>query len=158
VIVFDLVCGGIGHVFEAWFGSTEDYESQHARGLVSCPLCGNGDVRKAPMSPRVGAKGNSAGDPVPAAPPAGAPLLANHAPAEIKALLRALSDHQARMLDKSDYVGARFADEARAIHLGDEPVRPIHGQATSEEAQALRDEGIAVAALPFPVRPPGIDN
>jgi hypothetical protein len=146
-------------VFEAWFGSSDDYESQRARGLVSCPLCGNAEVRKAPMSPRVGAKGNSAADTAPAAAPAAAaPVLANQAPAEIKALLRTLADHQARLLEKSDYVGTRFADEARAIHLGDEPARPIHGQASIEEAQALRDEGIEVAPLPFPVRPPGIDN
>lgn len=62
------------------------------------------------------------------------------------------------MLEKSDYVGPRFADKARAIHLGDEPARPIHGQASIEEAKALRDEGIEVAPLPFPVRPPGADN
>ena len=147
----------MGHVFEAWFGSTGDYESQQARGLVTCPLCGAADVRKAPMSPRVGAKGNSAVEPA-SAPAPSAPALASRAPAEIKALLRAMSDHQAKMLEKSDYVGARFADEARAIHLGDEPERPIHGQATPEEAKALRDEGIAVAPLPFPVRPPGTEN
>jgi hypothetical protein len=152
------VCGGIGHVFEAWFGSSDDYEAQRSRGLVSCPICGDGDIRKAPMSPRVGAKGNSIADPTPAAMPARPTPLANHAPAEIKALLRAMADHQAKILEKSDYVGPRFADEARAIHLGDEPERPIHGQATIEEAEALRDEGIAVAPLPFPVVPPGSRN
>jgi hypothetical protein len=157
--VFDLVCGGIGHVFEAWFGSSDDYESQRARGLVACPVCGDGDIEKAPMSPRVGPKGNSITETLPAPSAVRPPTaLAQQAPAEIKAMLRALADHQARILEKSDYVGPRFADEARAIHLGDEPERPIHGQATIEEAEALRDEGIAVSSLPFPVLPPGTRN
>ena len=58
MIIFDLKCAPQGHVFEAWFGSTDDYEAQRARGLVSCPLCGSAEVDKAPMAPRVGAKGN----------------------------------------------------------------------------------------------------
>jgi hypothetical protein len=121
-------------------------------------VCGDANVQKAPMSPRVGAKGNSSVDVTPPGAAARPTPLANHAPADMKALLRALADHQAKMLENSDYVGARFADEARAIHLGDEPKRPIHGQATIEEAEALRDEGIAVAPLPFPVIPPGTRN
>jgi hypothetical protein len=126
--------------------------------LVSCPICGDADVRKAPMSPRLGARSNTAPDAAsaPAAVKTDAP--GGPAPAGIKAMLRALADHQAQMLEKSDYVGPRFADEARAIHLGEEPARSIHGQATREEAQALRDEGIAVAPLPFPVLPPTTKN
>ena len=51
MIIFDLQCAPAGHVFEAWFGSTDDYEEQQARGLVSCPICGDGEVDKAPMAP-----------------------------------------------------------------------------------------------------------
>ena len=61
VIIFDLKCAPQGHVFEAWFGSGEDYEAQKARGLVSCPLCGSGEVDKAPMAPSVGREGQSGG-------------------------------------------------------------------------------------------------
>ncbi len=60
MIVFDLRCSPNGHVFEAWFGSSDDYESQRSRGLVQCPLCGAEAVEKAVMAPRVGAKGNQA--------------------------------------------------------------------------------------------------
>ncbi len=68
MIVFDLRCQH-GHVFEAWFGSTDDFESQQKRGLVSCPICGDAGVEKALMAPRIGAKGNQApagSDPGPA--------------------------------------------------------------------------------------------
>jgi len=72
--------------------------------------------------------------------------------------VQALAEVQAKMLKGSDYVGRRFADEARSMHLGETDSRPIHGQATIEEAKALVEEGIPVAALPLPVRPPNQDN
>lgn len=139
MIIFDLKCAPQGHVFEAWFGSSEDYEGQRARGLVSCPLCGSAEIGKAPMAPAVGAKGNQA-DGLP--------------PSEMKKLLGAMADAQKKVLENSEHVGPRFADEARAIHLGEAEARAIHGQATSEQADELRDEGIPVETLPFPVIDP----
>jgi hypothetical protein len=154
VIVFDLSCTG-GHVFEAWFGSTADYEGQRARGLVSCPICGASDVGKAVMAPNVAPKGNtrtSRNAPVPMQ--AGTPP----APAEMKAMLEALARAQAKVLEGSEHVGSRFAEEARAMHDGDATQRPIHGQATREEAKALIEEGIQVAPLPLPIVPPEVTH
>lgn len=163
MIVFDLVCGDAGHVFEAWFGSSDDYESQRARGLLSCPLCGSAAVDKAVMAPRVAAKGNQRQEiRVPAAPAtagASVPMATGEvSAAAMKAMLHALAEAQTKALKGSDYVGARFAEEARAIHEGESEDRPIHGQATLEEAKALIDEGIPVAPLPLPIRAPGTDN
>lgn len=140
MIIFDLKCAPQGHVFEAWFGSTEDYEAQRARGLVACPICGAAAVDKAPMAPNIPAKG--------AAP----------APEAVKAALADMAAAQKKMLAGSDFVGDKFADEARAIHLGESEARAIHGQATPQEAEDLRDEGIPVAPLPFPVPPPETEN
>ena len=61
MIIFDLKCAPQGHVFEAWFGSSADYQDQLARGLIGCPVCGTDAVAKAPMAPSVGAKGNQTG-------------------------------------------------------------------------------------------------
>jgi hypothetical protein len=146
MIIFDLKCGSQGHVFEAWFGSSGDYESQRERGLVSCPLCGSADVAKAPMAPAVPAKGNTRSAAL--SPPSDT---FTAAPAEVKAMLAAAAAVQKKLLEGSEAVGARFADEARAIHLGEAPQRPIHGRASPEQAEALADEGIAIAPLPFPV-------
>lgn len=146
MIVFDLACPD-GHVFEAWFGSSSDYDDQRARGLVACPMCGVREVDKAVMAPAVGAKGNQASPPL--SVQGGAP-----GPAEIKAALQALARAQAKVLEGSEHVGNRFAAEARAIHDGAAPERPIHGQATREEARGLIEEGISVAPLPLPVVPP----
>ena len=143
MIIFDLRCGAQGHVFEAWFGSNEDYEAQSARGLVCCPICGVADVDKAPMAPRVGAKGNQEE----AAPPAA-----------VKAALAGMAEAQKKMLEQSEHVGDRFPDEARAIHLGESEARAIHGRASPADAASLREEGIPIAPLPFPVPDPGTEN
>jgi hypothetical protein len=145
VIVFDLKCLDQGHVFEAWFGSTQDYESQRGRGLVQCPLCGSERIEKAVMAPRVGAKGNQA-----VALHSDAALSVSSDP-EVKAMLAAVAQMQKKLLENSSFVGDRFADEARAIHLGEADGRPIHGRATRREAESLLEEGIAVAPLPFPI-------
>jgi hypothetical protein len=148
VIVFDLKCGG-GHVFEAWFGSSAAWEAQRASGLVACPMCGSGDVAKAVMAPNIGAKGNrhNAGTMPP--PSAGAPP-----PEVVKAAMEMIASAQAKMLEKSQWVGTAFVDKARAMHLGEEPSAQIHGQATPEQAQELAEEGVPVAPLLVPVVPP----
>jgi hypothetical protein len=143
MIIFDLKCGSHGHVFEAWFGSSDDYEAQVAGGLVSCPICGASDIDKAPMAPSVGAKANQVGD-IP--------------PAAVKAALAGMAEAQKEMLATSEHVGDRFPDEARAIHLGDAEARSIHGRASPADVAILRDEGIPIAPLPFPVPDPGTEN
>jgi hypothetical protein len=154
MIVFDLACSPAGHVFEAWFGSTDDYESQRARGLVACPLCGSTAVEKSVMAPRVSPKANrGAPASLAAAPAAGMSSLET-----MKALLSTVAEAQRRILADSDYVGDRFAAEARAIHLGEIAERSIHGVATAAEARGLIEDGIPVAPLPLPVRPPRTDH
>jgi hypothetical protein len=138
MIVFDLACVA-GHVFEAWFGSQADYDDQRGRGLVSCPICGDGAVDKAPMAPRIaGGRSNEAPDP--------------------RQVMQAMMMAQRKMLANSEDVGSRFAEEARAIHAGDAEERQIHGRTTPVEARKLIEEGVPVAPLPFPVRDPARDN
>jgi hypothetical protein len=153
MIVFDLICRPEGHVFEAWFGSSGDYEEQKGRGLVSCPLCGSGDVEKAVMAPAVGPKGNQR---LPGA--RATSEMVSSDPQGVKRMLAAMAAAQKRILEESDYVGERFADEARAIHVGEADNRPIHGRATPAQTESLIEEGIAVAPLPFPVVEPGEEN
>ncbi len=149
MIVFDLKCAPAAHVFEAWFGSSEDYEQQKRRALVECPLCGSKEVDKAVMAPRVSAKGNRAAAPV--------ETMSND-PNAIKTMLAAMAAAQKKVLEQSDYVGERFADEARAIHLGESEARSIYGKATLAQTESLIEEGIKVAPLPFPVVEPGREN
>jgi hypothetical protein len=131
MIVFDLRCADSGTVFEGWFKSSADFDDQLERSLVQCPFCGSSRVAKAPMAPKIPAK-------------SGGP----------ERVLAALAAAQADIIKDSEWVGERFAEEARAIHAGESRGRAIHGNASAAEAQALVDEGIPVARLPLPVVPP----
>jgi len=151
MIVFDLSCDS-GHRFEGWFGSSEDYTGQRARGLVSCPQCGSAAVEKAPMAPAVPRKGNRQQAPVPM--PAKQPMARGPMPPEVAEALGKLAEAQTNALRDSKWVGDSFAEQTRAMHYGERDSETIHGQASFEEAKALFEEGIPVAPLPFPVAPP----
>ncbi|MGF7147744.1 hypothetical protein FHS96_001353 [Sphingomonas zeicaulis] len=153
MIVFDLRCDG-GHVFEAWFGSSGDYEDQKARKLLNCPICGDAAIEKAVMAPNVGAKGNQAVVVRPQAIEAALPAApAGPDAARVKRALAELAKAQERVLADSEWVGRGFAREARAIHDGDSDRRSIHGEASLAEVKSLLDDGIGVAPLPLPLVP-----
>jgi hypothetical protein len=150
MIVFDLECQTLGHRFEGWFASSDDYAVQQDRGLVTCPHCGSSDVGKAVMAPNVGRKGNQTA----VAPTAAVPMVGGDMPAQAQELIAKLAQLQAEALKQSRWVGKGFADESRKMHYGETAAETIHGQATPEEARELLEEGIALMPLPFPVAPP----
>lgn len=123
------------HDFESWFQSAEAFDKLQASGMLSCAVCGSGEVRKCLMAPSV------------AAPDAGRPALDTPAPASARE--RAIAALRAEVEKNSDYVGRDFAREARQIHAGDAPERAIHGEAELGEARKLLEDGIPVAPLPF---------
>ena len=124
-----------GHDFESWFGSADAFDRLKASGQLACAICGGTDVDKALMAPRVRTD----------APEAPAPSLSTPStPME-----KAMAALRRKIETESDYVGLSFAAEARAMHEGDKPHRPIHGEAKPEEAKALIEDGIPVAPLPF---------
>ena len=129
MIVFDLQCEDSGDRFEVWFRSSADYDEQRERGLAHCPVCDSNRVTKAPMAPRLPKKGCASS-------------------------LAQLAAVQTEILKNSNWVGDRFVEEARAMHLGEIEARPVHGNATAAEAKSLIEEGIPVAPLPLPVTPP----
>lgn len=162
MISFDLGCSG-GHVFEAWFRSSADYEDQRARALIACPVCGDAAVSKAVMAPNVAMKGNRKSAPalpVPAVAPSAPPVMTGAAevPAPVRAMMMAVAAAQAEALPRSRWVGDRFADEARALHAEGKGDELIHGQTTPEEAEALVEEGLPVLPLLVPVVPPEARN
>ena len=148
MIVFDLACDN-AHIFEGWFGSSEDFASQQARGLVACPMCDSAIIAKAPMAPAVPAKGNRA-----VVQTTGRPVTNTLMTAEVAKAFKALAAAQANALAKSEWVGDRFAAEVRSMHYGDTEEKQVHGRATKDDAVSLMEEGIAVAPLFLPVQPP----
>lgn len=147
MIVFDLLCG-VGHRFEGWFASAEDFASQKERGLLACPTCGSSQIERVPSASRV-----NLGAPEPKAPKAPAQL-AKTPDMEGKDPFAIAQMLYSRMLDelltKTEDVGKQFPAQARRIFYKQEPSRAIRGQATQQEHDDLVDEGIPVARLPVP--------
>ncbi len=159
MIVFDLKCESQGHVFEAWFGSSADYEDQKARGLLACPMCGDVRILKAVMAPAVAPKGNSRQiAPVPATVEEPSITMGNADETRMRALMEAMAEAQKKVLEGSTWVGRSFAEQARAMHYGEQDRGSIHGEVAPDEARALIAEGVEVAPLPFPVVPPEAKN
>ena len=126
MILYDLSCRN-GHVFEAWFRDGAAFETQRKGRKIACPDCGDHRVKKAPTATKAVA-------PPPDVPP------------EMLQAMRKLRQH---VESHCDYVGPRFAEEARAIHYGERDQRGIYGEASDEEAKELAEEGIEVARIPW---------
>ena len=152
MILYDLICDQ-DHTFESWFRNSAAAEKVLKARQSPCPVCGSGKVRKAPMAPRISTRDTDAPPPsVPQAPegPLQRPLQ-NMADAMQKAAA-ALAELRQTIEKTFDHVGEKFPEEARRIHYGEAQDRPIYGDATLDEAKALNDEGIKVAAIPWPKR------
>jgi hypothetical protein len=145
MIRYQLICDK-GHVFDGWFSGAAGFDRQKAAGQLECPGCGSTGVDKALMAPAVPAKGKPKGEAKAPRPDKGQPVFhADPKQAEIKAALRKLREH---VVSNADYVGDRFAEEARKIHYNESESRGIYGEASAEDARALRDEGIEFHPLP----------
>ena len=137
MIRYALICHDCEAEFEAWFASSDAYDTQAKRGLVTCAACDSANVGKQIMAPAVsGTKRKGAGDP---------------AEALTRKVVEAARQHVA---DNFDYVGRDFAHEARAMYYGDTEERPIWGATTPEEAKELKEEGVPASPLPEPFVPP----
>ena len=169
MISFALRCKPHSHRFDGWFRSGDDFERQAAGDLVTCPQCGSTQVSKALMRPAIGrgpgvarageraaleatsasapeiqnADARSGIAPVAAASREVSGVAAG--PAELLARLQAVTRE---LRAKSDYVGPRFAEEARRMHFGEIDHRSIYGEASKDEVEKLSEDGIAAIALP----------
>lgn len=157
--VLDLRCAA-GHAFEGWFASEDDYGSQRERGLLDCPVCGNAEVVRLPSAPRLNLSGAREPTPAPAQAPAragdGAAGAVAAPPADMAlhgGAVQRFVEAVAELLNSTEDVGTRFAEEARRIHYGESEAKAIRGQATPEERESLADEGIEVFTLPTGVPP-----
>lgn len=134
--VLNLRCAH-GHGFEGWFGSDDEFLDQNGRGAIECPMCSDRVITRMPSAPRLNLSGAREVTPAATAPQ----------PADLQAAWLAAAR---QLIAQTEDVGERFPDEARRIHYGDVEHRGIRGQATPEQREALREEGIEVVALPLP--------
>ncbi len=137
MIRYNLKCAH-AHEFEAWFRSSAAYDEQRRAGQVACAVCGATEVEKAVMAPALKGERPEPGLTKPASP------------AEV-----VLSEMRRKVEATSDYVGREFAAEARRIHDGEGDKRAIWGEASLDDARALKDDGIPVAPIPWMRRTDG---
>lgn len=131
------------HAFEGWFRDSEAFHAQAAEGALACPQCGSRQVDKAIMAPRIGKAGSET--------EVAQVRVAKPAPQAAELRAKLLELRQA-VEASCDDVGANFAEEARKIHYGEAEARGIYGQASREEAEALKDEGVPFSPLPWVAR------
>jgi hypothetical protein len=130
MILFTLRCAH-GHEFEAWFRDGDGFEAQQQSAEIACPECGDTSVEKAVMAPRLARSRE------------GLPAIT---PAQFRA---ALVEMRRQVETNCDYVGSRFAEEARRIHYGEIDPHGIYGEASDEESRELTDEGIRFGRIPW---------
>ena len=140
MIRYDLQCDN-GHEFDGWFRDSAAFDSQRERQLVSCSHCGSTNVEKQLMMPGIPAKSNKR-EQAPTRVAAG-PI--DPAAAKMMDMMRAF---RKAVEENSDYVGERFAEEARKIHYKEADLRGIYGEATPEDTRELLEEGIEIFPLP----------
>jgi hypothetical protein len=150
MIKYALACEN-DHAFESWFPSSDAFEAQAKRGLVSCPMCDSTKVEKQIMAPRVSRtdKGARHPEPIPEAKPnseAQPVAILSEQEQQLRAMLKAVREH---VLQNAENVGKGFAEEARKMHYGEVEHRSIYGEATPGEARELLEEGIEVHPLPI---------
>ncbi len=143
MIHYQLRCDA-AHEFDGWFKDSAGFERQAELGLIVCPVCADTKITRALMAPGIPRKGR--GDVVPAEPMPMQPAAGGVIPDAVRAALQRL---RTEVETNCDYVGNDFADEARRIHYGEAKARGIYGESSQDEAQALADEGINIARIPW---------
>lgn len=151
MIHYQLRCAA-EHGFDGWFKDSAAFDAQVARGLVSCPECGDTGVNRALMAPSIGRQRLTVDQTGAAAEPPPQQKVATVMPDKIRAVLQRM---RAEIERTSAYVGAEFAQEARRIHRGESEHRSIYGESTPAEAEALVEEGIEIASIPWIARADG---
>ena len=139
MIKYNLKCDH-EHEFEVWFSKSSDFDEQAPKGLIACPHCSSTKVEKAIMAPNVSTARKKAD-------------IAEKRAKAMTMMNAAANKIRQEIEDNCDYVGDKFADEARAIHYGEKDERGIYGEASPKQASELLEEGIDVAPLPDIIAP-----
>ena len=142
MILYELKCANL-HQFEAWFRDGLSFDKQAKSGEVECPVCSDTSVVKAPMAPAVAISSRKS---------VHGQQDQKRANLVAKEILKAVGKVQKHVEENCDYVGERFAEEAKAIHYGESQDRGIYGEATDEEAVELNEENIPVYKVPWRLR------
>jgi len=131
MIKYNLKCEN-NHNFDAWFSDSSNFEEQNKKNLIFCPKCNSTKIEKNIMAPNIGSKKQSYTNAL-----------------KIEKNYEKIIKNVRKHVEKNfEYVGDKFADEARAIHYGEKEEREIYGETSVEEAVDLIEEGVNVSPIP----------
>ncbi len=140
MIRYSLACVG-EHRFEAWFSNSKAYDTQSKRKLVECPVCGSHEVKKQIMAPAIRSSEKKSAE------------VSEAAESPEAAMARMAGEIRQKIAESHDYVGDRFADEARSMFYGEAEHRPVWGEVDPDTAKDLIEEGVPAMPLPKPFAP-----
>jgi hypothetical protein len=147
MIRYALLCAK-GHSFESWFQNSAAYDKQAKRALVTCPVCGTAKVEKEIMSPRLAGSRQREEVPTPSSETTNETTPVAMVSPQERELRKKLKELRQHLTQNADYVGPKFPEEARKMHYGEIDHRSIYGEASSEEARKLHEEGVEFHPLP----------
>ena len=136
MIRYSLACVG-EHEFEAWFSNSAAYDTQRKKKMLECPVCGTHDVRKQIMAPAIRDSGSKCG----------------RRQSEEATAAKMAGEIRRKIAETHDYVGDKFAEEARSMYYGEAEHRPVWGEVSPDVAQELQDEGVPAMPIPKPFAP-----
>ena len=135
MIKYCLKCKNCSLEFESWFSSSKEFDRLKKLKHLNCQNCNSTKIEKTLMTPNLTNSKNKS-------------FFQNEK--KIKEVKYQLKKYQKFVKDNFEFVGDNFAYEARSIHYNKKKKKKgIYGNASSEEVQELKNEGIETEILPW---------
>ena len=136
MIKYRLICKSCETTFDSWFASSKEYERLKKKKFLNCHNCSSLNIKKTLMSPNVSISKNS-----------------SKTDKEIKKYKETkvlISKYQKFIKKNFEYVGDKFAYEARSLHYKNKKIsKGIYGTPTKEDLKELKEEGIKAEIIPW---------
>ena len=134
MIKYNLKCKN-KHEFESWFSNSKEFEKLRSKKMIECIYCKSKAVEKSIMSPLVLNKEEK--------------TKKETSFEDFKKVKKELVKIRKFVEKNFENVGKDFSREVRNVYYDNRKNKNIYGQATPEETEELKEEGIEVASIPW---------
>lgn len=134
MIKYNLKCQN-NHEFESWFSNSREFERLKLKKMIECIFCKSKNIKKSIMSPVVLSKNEKREK--------------EKSYKNFKKVEKELSKIRKFVEKNFENVGKNFPREVRNVYYDNRKNKKIYGQATPEEAEELKEEGIEIASIPW---------
>ena len=136
MIKYSLHCNKCDLTFESWFASSKEYEKLKKKKFLNCHNCNSPEVEKSLMAPSlISKKSNS---------------INYQDQKKYDKIKKTIIEYQKFIKNNFEYVGNKFAYEARSIHYDNKKKQKgIYGTASKQDLKELKEEGIDAQLIPW---------